>query len=416
MGAVTMHNGLRSRAMAERVSYLYACALVTVLYLFLPYGGYARMMEGKYICFLALSLGYLAAMAAVVPRQALRIMWAQGAAGVYLACTALSALCSPYGAAVLLGGTRRDGLLTQLIYVATFWLLSCCLRPDRRLLYLTAFSVTLGSLLTLAQTAGYDPLRLYPAGLSYHDGDAAYAGFFAGTSGNVNFTAYLLALAACVLLAAVVRERLWWLAAPAALSLWTLYRLGVAAAVLGLALLFPQKRRWMLLLSAALSIAALLLLRRYDGGGTLGEAARLLRGEAEGGFGSGRLAIWRDCLPLVRARPLLGGGPGTFYLRGVEPFVWYRDGAATPVDITAAHNEYLHLLVDQGALALSAYLALVLGALGRCFRNAREARFALCGMGLLCGSVMACFTISTCITAPYFWLLIVMSVLKCEKT
>lgn len=411
----------RSHALAARVSYLYACALAIVLFLFVPFGGYERMMEGKYVCYLALTLGYLAAMAFAAPIKgrsgslpAPRFM--PLAAAAYLGFSALSALLSPYGAQTLLGGTRREGLLTLTLYVAAFFCLARFLRADARLLHLSAVSVTLCDALVLVQTAGGNPLGLYPAGLGYRDGDIAYAGFFAGTSGNIDFTAFLLALALCVFLTALARRKLWPLAPVCALTAWALVRLDVATAWAGLAcaalwcpaLLLPRKRRAMLLLSCGLSVAALLLLRGYGGGSqTLAEASRLLRGDLDGAFGSGRVSIWRDCLMLARQRPLFGGGPDTLWLRGLEPLAWYRDGAAaTPADITAAHNEYLGVLVNQGIFALAAYLALLCAALARCFRRAQEPRYALCGAGLLCYGAMAMFSVSTCITAPYLWLLL----------
>ena len=126
-------------ALCRRVSYLYALALLTVYALFLPLGGYERMMEGKYRAFLLLSLGYVLAMTALGAWRAVR--WREPmclAALAYLALTALSAALSPYGTAVLLGGTRRDGLLTAALYVACFLLLSRHLRSDRRLLYAAA--------------------------------------------------------------------------------------------------------------------------------------------------------------------------------------------------------------------------------------------------------------------------------------
>ena len=405
---------VRSRALAARASNLYACAMVSVLYLFLPFGGYERMMEGKYVCFLALTLGYLAAMATAAPLERPRVTAMRRCAAAYLACSALSALCSPYGARTLLGGSRREGLVTAALYVAVFFCLSRYLRADRRLLYLSAAAVTLCDALVLAQTAGYDPLRLYPAGLGYHDGDAAYAGFFAGTSGNVDFTAFLLALALCVFAAALVRLRAWTLAPVVAATLLALYRVDVAAAWVGLAfaavwspaLLLRRGRGAALAASAALTAAALLFLRRYGGTEpTLVEASRFLRGDFDGALGSGRVAIWRGCLMLARERPLLGGGPDTLWLRGLEPLTWLHDGAAVPADITAAHNEYLGILVNQGAVALAAYLALLGYALARCFRRADAPEYAVCGAGLLCYGAMAMFSVSTCITAPYVWML-----------
>ena len=404
----------RSRERAARASYLYVCLLVCVLYLYLPWGGYARMMEGKYVCFLALTLGYLAAMAALAPRAKPRMTAMRACAAAYLVCSAVSAACSPYGAAVLLGGTRRDGLVMLALYAALFFCLGGALRPDRRLIRLAAAAASLCGVLTLRQLAGGNPLGLYPAGTDYFSGDAAYSGFFAGVSGNIDFTAFLLAIAACVFAAALVRLRMWELAPALALTLAALWRLSVAAAGVGLAfaavwslaLLVPRRRGAALAISAALSLCAAALVWRYDGANrTLVEASQLLHGGFDPSFGSSRLGIWADCLALARERPLFGGGPDTLWLRGIEPFAWFREGGVVPVDVTAAHNEYLNILVNQGALALAAYLALLCLALARCLRRAHEPRFALCGTGLLCYAAMACFSISTCITAPYVWTL-----------
>ena len=59
-------------ALRRRISYLYALALLTVYALFLPLGGYERMMEGKYRAFLLLSLGYVLAMTALGAWRAVR--------------------------------------------------------------------------------------------------------------------------------------------------------------------------------------------------------------------------------------------------------------------------------------------------------------------------------------------------------
>ena len=288
-------------ALCRRISYLYALALLTVYALFLPLGGYERMMEGKYRAFLLLSLGYVLAMTALGAWKAVR--WREPmclAALAYLALTALSAALSPYGTAVLLGGTRRDGLLTAALYAAVFLLLARHLRPDRRLLYAAAASAALCGLLVLVQLTGRNPLWLYPAGLNYFDGD-------------VDLT-----------------------------------------------------------------------------------------------FGSSRLLIWRSLLPLIAERPLLGGGCGTLYLRDVPPFYWQRGGETTYFAVTSAHNEYLGVLVDQGALALLAFLALLALALWRAYRHAERDRCAVAGAALLCYAVTAFFSVACCITGVYLWLLLAM--------
>ena len=80
----------------QRVSYAYALALVTLYLLFLPLGGYARMMEGKYHLFLLLSLAYVLAMTLLSAWRAVRWRNATTLAALsYLALTALSAALSP---------------------------------------------------------------------------------------------------------------------------------------------------------------------------------------------------------------------------------------------------------------------------------------------------------------------------------
>ena len=314
-------------ALCRRISYLYALALLTVYALFLPLGGYERMMEGKYRAFLLLSLGYVLAMTALGAWKAIR--WREPmclAALAYLALTALIAALSPYGTAVLLGGTRRDGLLTAALYAAVFLLLARHLRPDRWLLYAAAVSAALCGLLVLVQLTGRNPLWLYPTGLNYFDGDIAYSGFYAGAAGNIDFTTFLLALCAAAMAAALVRGWSGWLLVPLALTVWTLWQLRVAAALLGLAvtavlglpLLFPRQRRAMWALTLLLTAAAFALIWFFPGdGGTLSELHRLLHGDVDLTFGSSRLLIWRSLLPLIAERPLLGGGCGTLYLRDV---------------------------------------------------------------------------------------------------
>ena len=369
-------------ALCRRISYLYALALLTVYALFLPLGGYERMMEGKYRAFLLLSLGYVLAMTALGAWRAVR--WREPmclAALAYLALTALSAALSPYGTAVLLGGTRRDGLLTAALYIAVFLLLARHLRPDRRLLYAAAASAALCDLLVLVQLTGRNPLWLYPAGLNYFDGDVAYSGFYAGAAGNIDFTAFLLALCAAAMAAALVRGWSGWLLAPFALTMWTLTLL-LTAAAFALIWFFPGD------------------------GGTLSELHRLLHGDVDLTFGSSRLLIWRSLLPLIAERPLLGGGCGTLYLRDVPPFYWQRGGETTYFAVTSAHNEYLGVLVDQGALALLAFLALLALALWRAYRHAESDRCAVAGAALLCYAVTAFFSVACCITGVYLWLLL----------
>lgn len=410
-------------SLPEQFSRQYAFLLVTVYALFLPVGGYARMMEGKYHVFLLLTLGYVLSMTCAGAWRGICLRAPMTRAA--LACltfTALSAALSPYGTAVLLGGTRRDGLLTAALYLLTFVLLSRYLRADRTLLYAASLSAGLCSLLVLAQLRGGNPLGLYPDGLNYFDGGTAYVGLYAGTAGNIDFTAFLLALCTAAMAAALVRGLTKWLLVPLALTLCALAQLRVAAALLGLAaaaalslpLLFPRRRREMCVLTGLLFLSALGFLWFYRGQTqTLCELHALLHGKIDGSFGSGRLAIWRALVPLIAARPLFGGGCGTLYLRGLPPFLDDWNGEAVQVAITSAHNEYLGILADRGIFALAAFLVLLFLALRRAYRAASN-RTAIAGSALVCGLVMAFFTVSTCITDSFLYLLL--AVLAAEET
>jgi len=400
---------MKKQRLCAQLSSLYAMALVTLYFLFLPFGGYARMMEEKYILFLALTLPYVLTMLVLSrerPRGAMPLL-----AAAFLFFTVLSCALSPYGAATLIGGTRKSGLLTAALYPALFYFLSRHLKPTRSLVYAAGVSVTLCDLLVFLQLTGANPFSLYPEGLSYFDGNVAYAGSFVGSAGNTDFTAFLLTLAVCAFAAALARGFHLWLLAPLALTLLCLWQLRVAAAFVGLfafALFAPLlifKKHRALLLSLSLLALALVFLWFYPGGsGTLYEASRLLHGEADLSFGSGRLAIWTQLPEHIAARPLLGHGCGTLHLLDLKPFYWYVDGKTVHSLITDAHSEYLGILVERGVLALAAYLALLALGLWRCIARVREPRFAVGGALLVSYAAMAAFSVTTCITAPYLWL------------
>lgn len=401
-----------NRPAPARAASLYAAALLTFFYLFLPPGGYARMLEGKFFCYLLLSAAFVLSAARGLLRRPCAEEWS---ALAFWALCALSSLCSAHGEVVLLGGSRRVGLVTLTLYVLTFLLLRRCLRPAPWMLPAVAVSAVLCAILVLAQTLGLD--WFYPAGLGYWDGDVKYPGFFAGTSGNIDFTAYLLAVAACVLAAAWLRprgRRQHWLLAPLFLALCALYRLRVAGALVGLGaavllspvLLFPRHRRlWLRFSAAACALALLFLLCFPFSGGTLLEVQLTLRGQGEESFGSGRLGIWRAVLALVRERPLLGGGPGTLALRGLEPMAWVQNGQAVALTISSAHNEYLALMADVGIPALFCALALPALALHRALHSTSRCA-AVCAPALLCALVQSFFAVESCITAPYVILLL----------
>ncbi len=430
-----MKNPICCRA-ARGTASAYAALLLSLYLLAVPEAGYSEITEFKYALFLWLSSAYLAA--ALV----LRIMalargergWSGGkltpaviAASLYLLFTAVSAALSDYGAVAVAGGSRREGLLTLALYVLVFLFLLSDLRPRRWMLWLFGVSVSLCCVLAMIQFTGRNPLALYPEGHDYFGANIYYAGSYAGTLGNTALLSAALSFAAPAFLMAVIKRKSRWellFLIPFALSAYVVWALRVAAGIFalggGLVLMLPvmasrggntrkeraaRRMSWVVVCSAGALFFLLLWFYPGPSNGPLYEISETLHGRAYDSFGSGRIYIWRNALELFQEKPLFGGGPDTLQLRGIADYIWHRerDGAAMSSVITSAHNEYLNILVNQGAFALGAYLALLIASVLRFYRRPGS-RYAVCGGAVICYSIGAFFGVSMPITAPYLWL------------
>ncbi len=140
--------------------------------------------------------------------------------------------------------------------------------------------------------------------------------------------------------------------------------------------------------------------------GTLYEFGQMLRGRAEDSFGSSRVRIWRACLSLIPDRPLLGLGPGMLAASLDVAFSRYvpETGEVLRSWADNAHNVYLGVLVNTGALGLSAHLATLCLAAAQGVRRRREPLFLSLSLGLLCASFHAFFGLGLCLSEPLFWL------------
>lgn len=392
--------------------------------------GYRAITNAKYELFLALSGSYIVLL--VLSLAALRLTgsslsgrpFSRTAQCLLLfgLCSVLSWLFSDNRAQALFGLSRKEGLVTILTYLAIFLAVSRHARPRAWMVHLFGISICAFCLLCLIQLTGRNPLNLYPAGLNYYDKDIAYSGAFLGTLGNVGHVAALLCIALPAFLCAAVRmhTRLrFWLLVPAALSLIVLIRMNVAAgmvgvfgaALIGVPVCAPsvRLRRWLLLASVVIVLAALLLI--YCFGGFLGETAfelsELLHGRCEPTFGSGRLMIWREAWDAFCRQPLFGGGPDTLGLHISTHFE--RIDAATGqihrAAIDTAHNEYLNILANQGLFAFLAYLGAIACSFLRWVRHgSKSASAAVTGCAVTGYCIQAFFGISICISAPFFWI------------
>ena len=139
--------------------------------------------------------------------------------------------------------------------------------------------------------------------------------------------------------------------------------------------------------------------------GTVYEASQILHGNIEDSYGNDRIGIWRVTLTNVPEAPLLGGGPGTLYLRTVKTLT---GGAVARL----AHNAYLQYLVDTGILGLLSYLAVIITSV---FVRRRDQWKQVC-VGLILAAlsyaVQDFFNLGVPVASPFFW--IVLGLLQTE--
>lgn len=162
--------------------------------------------------------------------------------------------------------------------------------------------------------------------------------------------------------------------------------------------------------SVCVLAAALLAIWLWPGtSGTVYELSQAMRGHLEDGFGSSRILIWRGVLALVPERPILGGGPGTLSLRLDLTFSRYvpETGKTLSTYVDNAHNEYLRLLADTGALGLLSYLALLLSSLAPCLRRSGTQSAIL--LSLVCYCIQDFFGLGLCLVSPLFWIMLGLS-------
>jgi len=281
--------------------------------------------------------------------------------------------------------------------------------------------MTVFALICLLQLADINIFGLFPEGYSYYDGNEKYTGVFLGTTGNAGLTAAVLSIAIPLLITAVLRMsgyRRFLLLIPMAMCLYVLLYSGILAGIVGVAVgmfvalpfALPMKRRnrsRLLAVQGLIVFAAFVVLWCFDiGDGLLHEIHAVLHGEAEDSFGTGRIFIWRNTLPLVKEAPFLGGGPDTLVMRiGVQFERVTEDGTLKTASINAAHNEYLHILVCQGIPALLVYVGALLCSFVRFVRlRGGNAAASMLAAAVLAYGAQAFFGISMCISAPYFWL------------
>ncbi|MBR5329786.1 MAG: O-antigen ligase family protein [Firmicutes bacterium] len=411
----------------QNVTSAFLCAMATVFLLAVGPGGYTTITRFKFAAMLTLCGLYFVAMVVAFFLQKEKFSWPKFTmihwlVIVFWGFCAVSTVASPYCPDTIIGFHRYEGLLTISCYVLTFLLVSFYGEPKPWLLKVFAVAMLLFCFLCFLQFLGRNPFTLYPEGLNYYDGNDAYRYEFLGTIGNVGLVAAVLSLAAMVFAVAAVRCRgkqriLYGLTFLAVVAVAAYSKVAAAYVAIfgGLLFLLPlamvrdrKKKIILLLMIVCVLVAGFLFLFLVDlRDGLFHEVHVLLHGGWDDDFGTGRLFIWRNVMAIVPERPLLGGGPDTLGQRLTAEFQRYDEekGVLYRASIDTAHNEYLNILVNEGALALGAYLAaLILSFVAFVKKNPANPAAAICGGGVLGYSIQAFFGLRMCITSPFFWL------------
>lgn len=410
-----------------------------------PYQG---ITEVKYTLFLVVCGGYLAlllvsaaelmAIGQLRPRELLGIVKRQRTvwilAGIYLLFTAISALLSPYDYSIWVGMSRREGLLTQLIYIGVFLSVSAFGRLRTYHVRIFGAVMSVFCAICLLQLAGLNPLGLYPEGYNYHDAYTAYSGEYLGTIGNADLVSALLAMASALFYAAAFYEKGRARALDIALLCltgFTLFAIKVAAGILAFVVLvlaatplMLRERRCAVWKRCAAAEAALVLLALavafifdFGGSGTLYELHELLHGRPDLSFGSGRLKIWSEVIAAMKDHLLWGTGPDSMQAWELPGFTRYIESLGVTIEsgIDVAHNEYLNVAAQQGLLASAAFLSLLLLSLAKALRRTGESGVMLPLCAATAYLVQALFGFSMCMTAPLFWAFLGLSISREES-
>ncbi len=402
------------------------------LFPLLQFGSFHTITHDKWICMLVLTgltlAGFLAD--AVMRRLSRPRLLPLLFGGGLLLWTVLSCLFSPYpGSPWWFGTGRREGLATQLCYLALFFLFSFSKVCKKVVLTAAGCGVLVFFAVVLIQRAGGNPFGLYPEGSGYE-----FAPDFQGTIGNVDMcSAYLVILCGLFLpeLVGVLRDLVQkartvpssprksvkqvfyacLLLVSLAAAVYLLFTIHVFSGQLALTVLvavvlvrlLPKKARLPILV---LLLAAVLLLVWFwpgEEGTEIWELHEILQGRPQYAFGSGRLGVLARTRTMLQTegRLLLGTGADTFAKRFnaflmtyemAHPDEPYLDGY-----YDSPHCEYLALISNCGIPALLCFLALIV-----CCCLGRS---PWCDT-VLAYSVQLLFSFSVCLVAPMFWVVL----------
>lgn len=427
----------KSRTIFENLTDIYIGCMLSVFLLFPGFGGYEQITIEKGYLFFILSGGYV--LLTLLIRIELIVVdndthfpdivnvckefdISQKLILGYLIMTAIATIFAVDCRTAFFGGGRLEGFLTIALYCCLFLLTSYFGRVRMWMLWLFAAAVSINCILSIVQLAGYNPLLLYPHGMTYYDAYTLYSGEFLGTIGNVDLLSAVLCISVPIFLTAVIKledKIKFILIFPICLCIYVLMSAYVEGGIVGIAgsvlIAVPvivnrgtlRKTLVIVLIMFIIVFTAGVYFFGEKTSGFIYEASEIMHGNCDDSFGSSRIYIWRNVAGLVKERPFIGGGPDTLSLRKDIYFERYDENLNVVINsfVDTAHNEYLNVLVNQGVIALICYLAALFAAAIRWVKTAPDNKaVAILGAGILGYCIQAFFGISSLIAAPYLWI------------
>lgn len=298
----------------KKLTAIFLAAVLGLYPLYVGSGGYRSIEQDKYIIFLLLcgsmTLLLLCCMFRNLFSKKCDIRHLRQLPHfVYFAITlllfvAISAVISPYRDRVWLGGARKDGFLTWVLYIGSFLAVAKWGSLHRLHEMMLTVCLLVSAVLAILQKSGLNPLGLYPEGTDWANGGRG----FLATIGNVDFLSAFASLAMLLLFGRYViktQTHRWIPLLGASLGMAVLCladaqagRLGAAAAVFfGLWFAMQKRlflRRYLLGLAVLTAVSALFSCLHF----------RQLSGETVFLFGTTAKTVRR----LMQTALLAGGG------------------------------------------------------------------------------------------------------------
>jgi O-antigen ligase len=343
----------------------------------------------------------------------------------FLGISTLSALLSREAWHSLVGD-RYDGLLTLGAGVLLFYATARCLDSWARvrvLLVAVATTATIVSVYGVAQKYRLDPVLGWE--IPWYDGSLRA---FSTLGNPLQLTSYLTLAAGATIALYFLTEARWeralWMIVLALIGACWLYaqaRGAMLGVVVALPILLWLSYRRMgtvrpLLVPLGVLVAAMMVATMEVSAFTTPDSPTAERPSEEKSLSVLiRLQIWRDTVPVILERPLLGHGPDNF----AEPFERYEGNdlekalfnpaTGKPDTVDKAHNELLQVAATTGILGLAAYLSIFVSYFRNAYRSGGWPLLALSG-GVLAYILQLQTAFTTIATGVTFWAVLGVSV------